>query len=94
MARSRSAASASWTSVRLPEINRKYTARQHFDRPGDILMPGLINTHTHAAMSLFRGLADDLRLQDWLEKYIFPAEAKNVDAGFVILGHPLGLPSK
>jgi 5-methylthioadenosine/S-adenosylhomocysteine deaminase len=68
------------------EINRKYTARQHFDRPGDILMPGLINTHTHAAMSLFRGLADDLRLQEWLEKYIFPAEAKNVDPDFVTWG--------
>jgi 5-methylthioadenosine/S-adenosylhomocysteine deaminase len=68
------------------EINRKYTAAHHFDRPGDILMPGLINTHTHAAMSLFRGLADDLRLQEWLEKYIFPAEAKNVDAEFVTWG--------
>jgi 5-methylthioadenosine/S-adenosylhomocysteine deaminase len=68
------------------EINRKYTAKQRFERPGDILMPGLINTHTHAAMSLFRGLADDLRLQEWLEKYIFPAEAKNVDADFVTWG--------
>ena len=68
------------------EINRKYTAKQHLDRPGDILMPGLINTHTHAAMSLFRGLADDLRLQEWLEKYIFPAEAKNVNADFVTWG--------
>ena len=68
------------------EIARKYTSKQRLDRPGDILMPGLINTHTHAAMSLFRGLADDVRLQEWLEKYIFPAEAKNVDPDFVTWG--------
>src|SRR6185369_10351915 len=52
--------------------------------------PGLINTHTHAAMSLFRGIADDLKLQDWLEKFIFPAEAKNVTADFVRWGTRLG----
>ncbi len=68
------------------EIAAKYTAKQHLDRPTALLMPGLINTHTHAAMSLFRGLADDLRLQDWLEKYIFPAEARNVNPEFVTWG--------
>ena len=61
------------------------------EQPNAILAPGLINTHTHAAMSLFRGVADDLKLQDWLEKYIFPAEAKNVDREFVRWGTRLGL---
>ena len=55
------------------DIEKQFQARQHLDRPNAILMPGLINTHAHAAMSLFRGLADDLRLQDWLQNYIFPA---------------------
>ena len=49
-------------------------------------MPGLINTHTHAPMVLFRGLADDLALMDWLQKYIFPAEAKTVSPEFVRAG--------
>jgi 5-methylthioadenosine/S-adenosylhomocysteine deaminase len=72
------------------EIERRYQARQHLDRPDAILAPGLVNTHTHAAMSLFRGVADDLRLQDWLEHYIFPAEARNVTADFVRWGTRLG----
>jgi 5-methylthioadenosine/S-adenosylhomocysteine deaminase len=72
------------------EIEGKYQARHRLDRPDAILAPGLINTHTHAAMSLFRGIADDLRLQDWLEKFIFPAEAKNVSADFVRWGTRLG----
>ena len=54
--------------------------------PHDIVLPGLINTHTHAAMTLFRGLADDLPLMSWLNDHIFPAEAKHVDADFVYLG--------
>ena len=49
-------------------------------------MPGLINTHTHAPMVMFRGLADDLALMDWLQKYIFPAEAKTVSPEFVRAG--------
>src|SRR5688500_2651303 len=49
-------------------------------------MPGLINTHTHAPMVLYRGLADDLALMDWLNKYIFPAEAKTVSPEFVRAG--------
>jgi 5-methylthioadenosine/S-adenosylhomocysteine deaminase len=72
------------------EIDSRYTPKQRLDRPDAILAPGLINTHTHAAMSLFRGIADDLRLQDWLEKYIFPAEAKNVSPDFVRWGTRLG----
>jgi 5-methylthioadenosine/S-adenosylhomocysteine deaminase len=68
------------------DIEKQFQARQHINRPGDILMPGLINTHTHAAMSLFRGVADDVKLQDWLNKFIFPAEAKNVTPDFVLWG--------
>ncbi len=68
------------------EIDRKYQARRRLDAPDSLLAPGLINTHTHAPMSLFRGIADDLRLQDWLDKFIFPAEAKNVSADFVRWG--------
>src|SRR3954454_1845409 len=75
------------------EIDARFTVSspaKRVDRPDAILSPGLINTHTHAAMSLFRGIADDLRLQDWLEKFIFPAEAKNVSADFVRWGTRLG----
>jgi 5-methylthioadenosine/S-adenosylhomocysteine deaminase len=68
------------------QIDKDYQPKQRVDRPDAILAPGLINTHTHAAMSLFRGVADDLKLQDWLEKFIFPAEARNVDREFVRWG--------
>ena len=72
------------------EIEQRYQARRRLDRPDAILAPGLIDTHTHAAMSLFRGIADDVRLQDWLEHYIFPAEARNVTPEFVRWGTRLG----
>ncbi len=72
------------------EIEKKYQAKQRLDAPSSLIMPGLVNTHAHAPMSLFRGIADDLKLQDWLEKYIFPAEAKNVNAEFVRWGTRLG----
>ena len=68
------------------EIARRFAARNRLDRPSSAVIPGLINTHTHAAMSLLRGIADDMNLQDWLEKFIFPAEAHNVDAEFVRWG--------
>ena len=68
------------------EIDRRFQARERLDKGDVILAPGLINTHTHAAMSLFRGIADDLNLQDWLTKFIFPAEKKNVTAEFVRWG--------
>ena len=68
------------------DIDKQFQARLHVSRPDAILMPGLINTHTHAAMSLFRGIADDKKLQDWLQNYIFPAEAKNDTADFVLWG--------
>jgi 5-methylthioadenosine/S-adenosylhomocysteine deaminase len=57
--------------------------------PHDIVMPGLINTHTHATMTLFRGFADDLPLMTWLNDYIFPAEARLVDPEFVYTGTKL-----
>src|SRR5271168_2163636 len=72
-------------------IERRFQASHRLDRPEALIMPGLINTHTHAAMSLFRGIADDLKLQDWLEKYIFPAEAKNVSPEFVRWGTRLAM---
>jgi 5-methylthioadenosine/S-adenosylhomocysteine deaminase len=66
-------------------------AKQTINAAGKVIIPGLINTHTHVPMSLFRGIADDLDLQDWLTKFIFPAEAKNVDEAFVRAGTRLGL---
>jgi len=72
------------------EIDARFTAAKRLDRGEAILAPGLIDTHTHAAMSLFRGIAADLRLQDWLEKFIFPAEARNVTPEFVRWGTRLG----
>ncbi|MBU1052702.1 MAG: amidohydrolase [Proteobacteria bacterium] len=53
-----------------------YKAAKVIDAKGGIIMPGLINAHTHASMSIFRGLADDLPLMDWLNNHIFPAESK------------------
>jgi 5-methylthioadenosine/S-adenosylhomocysteine deaminase len=68
------------------EIDKRFQAKSRIDSPDAILIPGLINTHTHAPMTLLRGIADDMRLQDWLEKFIFPAEAKNVNPEFVRWG--------
>ena len=60
-------------------------AKKELDIQGGLILPGLINSHTHAAMTLFRGLADDLPLMDWLNNYIFPVESK-MDADFVRVG--------
>ena len=68
------------------EISRRYPASETIDAHGAILMPGLVNTHTHAAMDLLRGIADDLPLDRWLKEDIFPAEAKNVSPQFVYDG--------
>ena len=73
------------------EIERTYGAREIVNATGKVVIPGLINGHTHVPMTLFRGLADDLDLQEWLTKYIFPAEAKNVTEDFVRVGARLGL---
>ncbi len=72
------------------EIAAKYSAADTINATGKVVMPGLINTHTHVPMVLFRGIADDLMLPEWLQKYIFPAEAKNVDEQFVRWGTRLG----
>jgi 5-methylthioadenosine/S-adenosylhomocysteine deaminase len=73
------------------EIVAQYEAAKVVDAHGAIVMPGLINGHAHAAMSLFRGMADDLGLDEWLKKYIFPAEARNVTEEFVVWGTRLGV---
>ncbi|MFY9611890.1 MAG: amidohydrolase [Blastocatellia bacterium] len=72
------------------EVSARYSATRTIYANGKIVMPGLINTHTHVPMVLFRGIADDLVLMEWLQKYIFPAEAKNVDEQFVRWGTKLG----
>ncbi|AZF15085.1 TRZ/ATZ family hydrolase [Pseudomonas sp. R3-18-08] len=69
----------------------KLEASEVRELPGMLLSPGLINAHGHAAMSLFRGLADDLPLMTWLEKHIWPAEAKWVDEAFVRDGTNLAI---
>jgi len=63
-----------------------YAARTRVALPGHLLIPGLINAHTHAAMALFRGIADDVPLQAWLEQHIWPREAKFVAPDFVYDG--------
>ena len=68
------------------EARAKYQARQRFELAGHALIPGLINLHTHAAMTLMRGLADDLTLMDWLNQHIWPAEMKHVSEQFVYDG--------
>ncbi|MEW6734073.1 MAG: amidohydrolase [Acidobacteriota bacterium] len=68
------------------EISKKYIAKASIDATDKAVLPGLINTHTHVPMVLFRGIADDLILQEWLTKYIFPAEAKNVSREFCYWG--------
>ena len=72
------------------EIVARFQAPRRIASPASILAPGLIDTHTHAAMSLFRGIADDKKLQDWLNNCIFPAEAKNLTPDFVRWGTRLG----
>jgi 5-methylthioadenosine/S-adenosylhomocysteine deaminase len=67
-------------------IAAKYHAADTIAARDQIVLPGLINTHTHAPMVMYRGLADDLKLMDWLEKYIFPAEAKTVSPEMVRIG--------
>jgi len=65
-----------------------HDALKMIDAKGGLILPGLINGHTHAAMSLFKGLADDLPLMEWLNHYIFPVE-KNMDADFIYTGTQL-----
>lgn len=72
-------------------VRRQFRGRQTIDAAGQVVMPGLVNTHTHAPMVLYRGLADDLALDEWLTKYIFPAEAKTVSPEFVRAGTRLAV---
>jgi 5-methylthioadenosine/S-adenosylhomocysteine deaminase len=74
---------------RYEELNARYHAREVIDGTGRVVLPGLINGHTHAAMTLLRGIADDRELIDWLNNYIFPTERRFVDAEFVRVGTEL-----
>ncbi|MEO8444118.1 MAG: TRZ/ATZ family hydrolase [Gammaproteobacteria bacterium] len=68
-----------------------YPAGARIERGSHVLMPGLVNAHTHAAMTLFRGIADDLPLDTWLNQHIWPAEARWVTGDFVRDGAELAL---
>lgn len=68
------------------EVAPAYPDAERIDATGELVIPGLINAHTHVPMTLFRGLADDLELMDWLQAHIFPAEAEHVDEEFVRVG--------
>ena len=72
------------------EIAKKYAGKTVINASGMAVTPGYVNAHTHAPMTLFRGIADDRDLMDWLQHFIFPAEAKNVDRDFVKWGTRLG----
>ncbi|MFW2403753.1 MAG: TRZ/ATZ family hydrolase [Gammaproteobacteria bacterium] len=73
------------------EIGARFSAKTSISRPGHALIPGLVNAHTHAAMSLFRGIADDLPLEKWLGEHIWPAEARWASAEFVRDGTELAI---
>ena len=75
----------------LAQARKGHRAGQTIDAKGALVLPGFINGHTHAAMTLLRGLHDDVTLDEWLRKYIFPAEAKNVTEDFVRWGTRLGV---
>lgn len=68
------------------EVEHRYRARHALDARGCLVLPGLVNAHTHAAMTLFRGVSDDQELITWLEKHMFPLEARFVTADFVRWG--------
>ena len=71
------------------EISRQFSPVEHIVLPQHVLIPGLINLHTHAAMALLRGLADGLPLMEWLNDHIWPAEIKHVNEDFVLDGTSL-----
>lgn len=68
------------------ELLARYTAARTIDTSGRIVMPGLVNSHTHVPMTLLRGVADDVELMEWLTKYIWPAERQHVTPEFVTWG--------
>jgi 5-methylthioadenosine/S-adenosylhomocysteine deaminase len=73
------------------DLAQRFGKGKIIDARGTLVLPGMINGHAHAAMSLFRGIAEDHSLDDWLKRYIFPAEARNVDEEFVLWGTRLGV---
>lgn len=73
------------------EATQRYSARELVRRPQHVLLPGLVNAHTHTPMTLFRGFADDMPLETWLGQHIWPTEARWVDAGFVRDGAELAM---
>ena len=74
-----------------PEASSKYKANQCHSYPGHVLLPGFVNAHTHASMSLLRGLADDMPLMQWLQEHIWPAESQHVNEEFVHDGTRLAM---
>jgi 5-methylthioadenosine/S-adenosylhomocysteine deaminase len=79
-------------AVDTPEaIAKAFAGAETIEAAGHVVLPGLVNTHTHAPMVMYRGLADDLALMDWLQKYIFPAEAKTVTPEMVRVGTRLAV---
>lgn len=73
------------------ELEPKASHARRIEAGGTLVIPGMINGHAHAAMSLFRGVAEDHSLNDWLQRYIFPAEVRNVTEDFVLWGTRLGV---
>ena len=73
------------------EAEAAFQPRETLELPHHVVLPGLINAHTHAAMSLLRGLADDLPLMDWLNQHIWPAEAAHVSPAFCADGVDLAM---
>jgi 5-methylthioadenosine/S-adenosylhomocysteine deaminase len=71
------------------EMREKYRASTTLEGSDRVVLPGLVNGHTHAAMSLFRGVSDDIELLEWLTKYMFPLERRFADAQFVRIGTEL-----
>src|SRR5262245_43659860 len=65
------------------ELSARYEPARTLDTSDRLILPGLVNTHTHVPMTLFRGIADDMELMDWLQNYIWPAERGNVTPEFV-----------
>lgn len=73
------------------EARRRWPLAKRVERPDHVVIPGLVNAHTHAGMTLLRGLADDLALQAWLENHIWPAEARHLSEDYVRAGTELAL---
>lgn len=71
------------------DLNQKFDAKKTIDANGTIVIPGMINAHTHVPMTLLRGISDDVDLHTWLTQFIFPSEAKNVNKEFVYWGTKL-----